>query len=194
MEICENKGIHLLNIFERDWQSRTRKKIEEHIKKILYPEQMKIVNQYNCKIMDVGEYTQFHFERRCNLLNYEKSDHCVGLYDARVKNSVSYNIHDNICKIIRFTTEFGYTEEYKCLIEYIKRKHKLPIILTYDKRYYNSEFAIKLGFELYKEIKPEVYYVRNRKAFRKNELTEEELAKNRYLEVYDCGFSQWILK
>lgn len=191
LAICEERGIYLINIFERDWLSRCGKKIRAHLERVLAPEKVKKVEG---EIKGVLRNDQLSFEQKWNFHDYDKSEYCLGTFkDGKLLNSMSYNIEEGKCQILRYTTEKGYEENYSELIKEIKKRHDLPIILTYDKRYYNKDFAEKLGFTQVKDIEPELYYVKGRKALRREEASEEYLNNPKCNPVYDCGFSEWII-
>lgn len=191
LSICENKGIRLINIFERDWLGRTRKKIEAHLDRIMYPERMKKVEG---EIKVVHKYLQEPFERKNNFFNYRESQHCIGTFkDNKLINTLSYNIEKDKITVVNYTTEVGYKEDFNNLITCLKEEMKLPIVLICDKRYYNDEFPKRMGFKHLKDKEPELYYVLNTKALRKEEASEEYLKNPKCFEVYDCGSSIWIL-
>ena len=191
LSICENRGIRLISVFERDWLGRTRKKIEAHLDRIMYPERTRKVEG---DVKAVYKYLQEPFERKNNFFNYRGSQYCIGTFkNKKLINTLSYNIRNNKITVVNYTTEAGYEEDFNKLVAYLKEEIKLPIVLNIDKRYYNNEFPESMGFKHLEDKEPELYYVLNTKALRKEEASEEYLNNPKCFEVYDCGSSVWIL-
>ena len=193
LSMCKNHGIQLINIFERDWNNKFLKdKIITLISRTLYPEKYIVPSGI---IKRVFKGAQKKFEDQYNLNRYKETEYCVGIYsDKDLLSSISYSVKNDKCYIINFTTHKDYAENYEELLNFIKDKHNLPIIFTYDKRYYTKSILNTSLFTSYKEIKPKLYYVLNTKAKRIEDATEEYLNNPRCYPVYDCGFSQWIWK
>lgn len=192
LAMCETKHIGIINIFERDWTSTKGKvKIKTHLDRIFYPEKFK---QPEGVIKPVCEYLKMPFERMYNFEKSYNSQHSIGLYkNKELIQCVSYNIENGKCIITRYTTKNDYLEDYSRLLNFIKEKENLPIVIRYDKRYYNSSFMNKELFEPYREIEPELWCVLKKVSYKKSETPKEILDNPNHNEVYDCGYSEWIL-
>ena len=191
LKICNNKHIRLINIFERDWNSRKKGNLIELLNRTFNENIMKKVEG---KVVDVKPYMKKPFEKKYNLSDVGESTYCCGIINkGKALCTISYNIYDGACYIERFTTREGFAEDYTELFKYMKAKHGLPIMLKVDLRYYNDELPKKYGFKFLRNIEPELFYVKGTKALRKEEATEEYLKHPKCYEVYDCGFSEWIL-
>ena len=192
LSMCENRGVHLINIFERDWNNKKLKgKIVTFLSRLLNPEKFKnlegdITNSYN--------FNRKKFEDTYNLLNESNAEFTVGLINSKKEfiASLSYNIKNSKCYIERFTTHKDYIEDYTSLILYLKDKYNLPIIIKCDKRYYNS-FPSLVKPITSREIAPELFLVVGNKAKRENEASEEYKNHLKCFKVYDCGFIEYTL-
>ena len=64
----------------------------------------------------------------------------------------------------------------------------MPVTVEYDNRYYNR-FPCTLSPNKEVSIDPRLYYVKSRKALRKEDATAEYLEHPKCLAVYDCGYT-----
>lgn len=191
LSICRNKGIHLINIFERDWlNEKTREKLIILIQRLLYPQNFKIPN--GC-IKKVPNSIRQSFEKTYNIAGTEKATHCMGIFNEdKLVSTLSYNISEDKCHIIRYTTQKDYLEDYSILFNCIKSKYKIPILIGYDNRYYDTSFIDTSKFVLYEKIEPKLFYVFKTKAYREEDVPLNILENKNCNKVYDCGFTKWI--
>lgn len=188
LAICNNKGIQLINIFERDWQaSKSKKLLKVHLTRILTPKKLEHVtgNPLNCYI-----YETKLFENKYNLEGKGNGEKAIGIKNGNnLLSTISYRIESNKCIISRYTTHENYLEDYTPLLLFLKEKEKLPVEIKYDNRYYNK-FPCALEPIEVQSIEPELFYVKSRKALRKEEASSEYLNHSKCRAVYDCGYTQ----
>ena len=191
LSMCRNKGIHLINIFERDWHaSKTKKLLKVHLTRVLRPKQLLKIS---FEPTDCFIYETKQFENKYNLEGIGKGEKAVGIKkDNELLATLSYYIEDDYCIISRYTTHSNYNEDYTSLILYLKEKEKLPIKVKYDNRYYNKFPSILEPLETI-NISPELFYVKSRKALRKEKASPEYLSHSKCKAVYDCGYTEIIL-
>lgn len=198
LAMCKNNGIRLINIFEREWHRRaTRRCLIEHLTRIIKPDTLKEV--VGNKVKKACLYIRDTFENQNNVLGYKEAEEAYGIFkNGELLSSVSYIKEDGVCKVIRFTTKRGYREDdiisYMPIFEKIKGVEGVPIVVQLDQRYYDDHFMKGSSFKFIRNIESELYYVHSRKALRKEEATEEYLNNPKCYPVYDCGFSEWVLK
>ena len=78
--------------------------------------------------------------------------------------------------------------DYSPFIIFLKNTKNLPIEIKYDNRYYNS-FPCNENLFQVKAIPPELFYVKSRKALRKEEASIEYINDPKCHAVYDCGYT-----
>lgn len=191
MAMCNNKGIQLINIFERDWHAaRSKKLIKLHLTRMITPEKLKHITETpsNC-----FTYETKQFENKYNLEGRGNGEKTVGIKNSKgdLLSAISYKIKDGKCIVSRYTTHKDYIEDYTSLVLFLKNKENLPVEVRYDNRYYNK-FPCNLEFVETENIKPELFYVKSRKALRKEEASLEYLNHSKCKAVYDCGYTQVI--
>lgn len=191
LSMCKNKGIHLINIFERDWHaSKTKKLLKVHLTRILKSEKLNTIcfKPTRCFIFETKQ-----FENKYNIEGSGEGQKAVGIKkDDKLIATLSYIIKDGYCIISRYTTHSDYNEDYTSLILYLKKREGLPIKLRYDNRYYNT-FPCNLEPLEATKIPPELFYVKSRKALRKEEASSAYLSHSKCKAVYDCGYTEIIL-
>jgi hypothetical protein len=189
--MCNNKRIQLINIFERDWHSaKSKKLLKIHLTRALTPEKLKHIakSPSNCFIYETKQ-----FENKYNLEEKGDGEKAVGIKDKdnNLLSTISYKIKNNKCIVSRYTTHKDYIEDYTSLLLFLKNKENLPIEIKYDNRYYNK-FPCNLEFIETKNIEPKLFYVKSRKALRKEEASPEYLNHSKCRAVYDCGYTKII--
>ena len=191
MTMCNNKGIQLINIFERDWHAaRSKKLIKLHLTRMITPEKLKHITETpsNC-----FAYETKQFENKYNLEGRGNGEKVVGIKNSKgdLLSAISYKVKDGKYIVSRYTTHKDYIEDYTSLLLFLKNKENLPIEVKYDNRYYNK-FPCNLEFVETENIKPELFYVKSRKALRKEEASLEYLNHSKCKAVYDCGYTKVI--
>lgn len=186
-QICKNKGIQLINIFERDWHAaRSKKLLKVHLGRILTPEKFK---KPEGTVSEISLYQEKVFENKYNLEGTYENEKAVGIkQDGTIVASLGYSISNNICVVNRFTTHPEYLEDYTILIQYLKETYKLPVRVKYDNRYY-LKFPVTQTPRKEWDIAPEIFYVKSRKALREWEVSEEFKNHSKCRKVYDCGYT-----
>ena len=207
LDECRKLGIHLITIFEDEWQLK-RDIIISLISQILN-KTTKIFAR-KCKCVEISASVANNFYR----LNHLQGPTCgkfhVGLFynDELVKmmsfGSPSRNIK-GIIEIKRDCTKMGYTVTggFSKILNYIKHIIKLPIRSYVDLRYFNGKTYDKLGFKFLGESKYTPHYVKSGIRYRNQSLqkteserklgkTEWELRKEQgYNRIWDCGHQVW---
>jgi DNA-binding CsgD family transcriptional regulator/DNA-binding Lrp family transcriptional regulator len=189
LAMCNNRGIQLINIFERDWHAaKSKKLLKVHLSRILTPEKFKLIIK---EPLDCFIYETKQFENKYNLDGKGDGEKAIGIKDTANKflSTISYKIENDKCVVSRYTTHENYIEDYTSLISFLKEKEQLPVVIKYDNRYYNK-FPCSLEPIETQNIKPELFYVKSRKALRKEEASQEYLNHSKCRAVYDCGYTE----
>lgn len=186
--ICEQKGIHLINIFERFWRNEDIKpKIINILNNFISKEKLKRVDG---EIKEVSKQEEQEFIRKFNIEKVISSDIAIGTFnkDGFLLNMISLNTKTPDFKITRFTTRIGYVEDYKKLINYIKDNMNCRSIeVSCDRRYYHGELFKELGFEFMGNTKAEHTYVHNHESISRLTYNKNPEKYKSYTKVYDCG-------
>jgi hypothetical protein len=218
---CKNHGIHLIHIFEDEWNNPVKKDIWKSMLANLYGKTDNRIYARNCEIRELGKRECYDFLDNNHLQGKCASKIRLGLY------------HDNeLVSVMTFgnTRHFigGSNHQYE-LLRFCSKKHTNVIggagklfnhfikayspksIVSYaDRRWSTGNLYNILGFTLYNESRPNYYYVidnerKNRFNFRKNILTkkygcpenmsEHDFCKSKgWYRIYDCGCLcyEWI--
>lgn len=186
--ICDNGGIHLINIFERYWKDKEQKpKILNIIDNVLKPNELL---QPSGVIQEVSKEEAYEFINKNNVDKVVSADYHIGTYNSKglLVNLLSFKESQFNIKVIRFTTRLGYREDYRDLLEYIKEEYDPATIeVTCNRLYYNGDLFKKLGFKFVDNIKAEYCYVRGDKVISRTTYNKNPDKYKKYYKVYDCG-------
>ena len=186
--ICEDSGIHLINIFERFWKNKDMKaKILNILNNELAPEKLREVKGV---IREVESEEAQEFIRKNNVEKVISADWHIGTFseEGTLLNMLSLKDGGYTADIRRFTTKIGYREDYKDLIEYLKKDKNIYFInVTCDRSYYDGSLFIPLGFKIIGKVKPENEYVWGDKVISRTTYRKNPEKYKKYYKVYDCG-------
>jgi len=216
--MCSDKGIHLLHIFENEWVDHTKQKIWKSI----------IANKF-------GNSTRL-YARNCEIKIVSSTDKCIFLTNNHLQgNCPSYiNVglyHDTMLVSLmtfgksRFNTRYDWELLRFCniinhsvvggasrLLKRFKRSYHGSIVSYADKRRSNGNLYKQLGFTHTHDSASNFWYFKNnqmklesRIKFQKHkqnsilenfnsDLTaDENMSNNGYRKIYDCGNQVWVL-
>lgn len=213
---CNEMGIHLLHIFESEWDYK------KDIVKSIIASKLGITDKLyarKCIIKSVDKSEEKQFLNENHIQGYVSSNVCLGLYsnDELVQimsfgKSRFNKKFDN--ELLRLATKLNKTVTggaQKLLNHYIKEYDPSNIISYCDLRLFSGEVYKKLNFDFSHNSNPGYYYVdqwgnlHNRMQFQKSklerkldtydaQLTEEEnMFNNGYHRIWDCGNSVWTM-
>lgn len=218
---CKDKDIHLIHIFEDEWNDSIKRGIWESMMRNQLGLITNKIFARKCEIraVDVRDGYRFldrnHIQGKCSstimlglyyndvlvsLMTFGKSRHFIGNGKAeyellRFCNRINTNVIGGASKLFSF----------------FLRTYKPNSIVSYaDKRWSKGNLYDKLGFTKYNESKPNYYYViegrrKNRFNYRKSVLikkygcpsnmSEREFCFNqKWYRIYDCGCLCYIWK
>ena len=186
--LCDNKQIHLINIFERFWKDKVMKaKIINILDNELAPEKLREVKG---TIREVEPEEAQEFIRKNNVEKVISADWHIGTFsdEGTLLNMLSLKDGGYTVDIRRFTTKIGYREDYEGLIEYLKDDKNIDFInAACDRSYYNGDLFIPLGFKVVGKTKPENEYVWGDKVVSRTTYRKKPEKYKKYYKVYDCG-------
>ncbi len=216
---CISKGIKLIHIFQTDWKYKT-----DIVKSILKNVLQKTKNKINGRDCIVKEITKLESDSFLNSNHIQGSDNSsirIGLFHENILISVmtfgksrydtklEYEMY-RYCNKINFNVTGGASK----LFSYFIKTHNPSSIVSYsDRKYFDGNLYLKLGFVFVKNTSPNYYYIsdnysciKNRMAFQKHKLpnllenfnpflTEwENMKLNGFDRIWDCGNGKWIWK
>lgn len=219
-ELCNDKGIKLIHIFEDEWVYK-RDIVKSRIRNILGLIENKIYAR-KCEIREVktNEKTLFlnnnHIQGAvgslvnigCYYNNELVSLMCFSKKRVILKNKDE----DDKYELIRFcnkldTNVIGGASK---LLSYFIKNYKPKEIISYaDRRWSTGNLYDKLGFKFDNYSKPNFYYVINdtrehrikyqkhkliQKGFDKDKTEDEIMSENGIYRIYDCGTIRYSLK
>ena len=216
-QLLKDKGIHLIHIWEHEWNSKLLL-VQSRIKA-----KLGISNQVyarKCTIADVSheDATKFlndnHIQGACNAsvrlgLIYENTLVALMTFGkSRYDKLIDWELI-RYCNLMNTSVTGGASKLLSCFIA----NYKPNSIVSYSAKEWNSgNLYSKLGFSYVSASPPAYYYTNdyinfcNRVTFQKHKLkgiletydptkTEwENMKANKYDRIWDCGTDKWIIK
>jgi len=221
-ELCEEKGIHLVQIYEDDWVLK-KDVVKSRILNLLG--KSKKIYARKCIIKEVTFKDAKEFLEENHLQGYCVSKINYGLYYndellslmtfSKLRKSLGFNNVNGSYELLRFcnklnTTVVGATSR---LFKSFLNNYKPEIVISYADRFWttiiNGVVYEKIGFELVGKTTPNYFYVhnkirRNRFNYRKDILikqgfdknkTEHDIMYNRGIyRIYNSGNLKYVYK
>jgi len=212
-ELCENKDIKLIHIFEDEWLNK-KDVVKSRIKNILGFTEKKIYAR-KCVIKEISSKESRIFLNENHLQGNVNASIRLGLYYndelvslmtfGSLRKNLGNKSSDNQYELLRFcnklnTSTIGGANK---LLKYFITTHKPKEIISYaDRRWSQGNLYSKLNFFKKHNTKPNYFYIVNEKRenrfnYRKDilvkegfddKLTEHQIMLNRKLyRIYDCG-------
>lgn len=220
-KICKNNGIDLIHIYEDEWVYK--KDIVKSILKtklhvyetILYGRkcQVKEIDSRLYKTFCINNHIQGHINASIKLgLFY--GDELVSIMSfGNLRKSLGSKKEEGTYEMLRFCTKLNTKViggASKLFSHFVKKYTPNKIISFSDKRYFDGNLYLNMGFEFVKDTTPNYFYItdylkrENRFKFRKNVLVKEgydvnksesQIMKERGIpKIYDCGNKKWVWK
>lgn len=220
-EMCENKGIHLIHIYEDDWINK-RDIVESRIMNLLNNNKRKIYSR-KCKIKIVSFKDSKLFLEENHIQGNCPSSYRIGLYlgdelvslmtfggNRKVLGSSSV---DDEYELLRFCNKLNTTvvgSASKLFKHFIKEKTPKKVLSYADRNWSNTNKGTMydvLGFKLVDMTKPNYHYIVEGKRvhrfnYRKDVLvregydpkkSEREIMKEREIyRIYDSGNLKYV--
>jgi len=210
-ELCEEKGIQLLHIFENEWVHN-----EDIIKSIILSKLGKFENRYygrKCIVKEIDNKLKNEFLIDNHLQGKDRSSIALGLfYENELMSCMTFGRRkitggDSKFELIRFCNKLntqiigGASKLFKHFI----RNYKYNEVVTYsDRRFSMGNFYEKMGFSLSHCSSPNYWYfnadeLKNRIQYQKHKLKDklqtfdptlteyENMLSNGFNRIWDCG-------
>lgn len=189
---CEEKGIHLLHIFEDEWLFK--KDVVKSIIKSNIGIYDKVIQSNQCSVTEcnIDESITSFFDNN-SLIGYVDSNVCISLIEnGIIVFSVLFKlISDDMWKITNFCNKLGYCVEdsFELVTDYFCNNHEYSsIVVQLDRRWYQKKDSIgkfKLDF-CFDPFKWKI--INGRREWIFEDITNYENC------IYDCGICNYLLK
>ena len=213
-ELCEEKGIRLIHIFEDEWVNHS-----DICKSIIASslgiyERKIFARKCEIKEISVSEWKQILNEN--HIQGYCKANYRYGLYynnqlvqgiGITESNHKKDELELNRMITLKNTQVLG---GFSKLVKYAKNKLNADVLYSYiSRRMFSGKGYFSVGFEIVKINKPTYFYTKRLKRYprydfmknkikqkyikgkllywNENETEEENMIKNKYGRIYDCG-------
>jgi len=214
--LCDSKGIQLLHIFENEWMNPTKQLIW---KSIIANKMGKSERFYarKCEVKIVPNATKREFLTTNHLQGDCPSSINLGLYyneellsmmtfgKTRFSKKYDWELL-RFCNILNATVVGGASKLLKCF----RRSNSGSIVSYADKRRSDGNLYQLLGFSYSHDSPPNYWYFKNmvlesRQKYQKHKLSKilkhfdatltesENMYKNGYRKIFDCGNQVWVL-
>ena len=212
--LCEEKGIDLIHVFEDDWRDR------QEIVKSMICSRLGIYDKKifarKCEIKEIELSVAKIFFNENHLQGFAKGNVYLGLfYEDELVQAIIINkkgFHDGNVELTRMVTKLNtqVIGGFSKLIYYACKKYEILEMVSYVNRaWFNGKGYISSGFEVIGENVPSYYYVVggnriHKSHFRKdkiksmydkgllkfydeNKSEHENMLENKIYRIYDCG-------
>jgi hypothetical protein len=216
-ELCEVKGIKLIQIFEDEWLHK-KDIVKSRIKNILGLIDNKIYAR-KCQVKEVNSTESKEFLHKNHIQGISKSKIKLGLYyNDELVSLMTFGLgrvimsgKSNEWELLRFCNKLNtnVVGGASKLLKYFIENYKPNRIISYaDRRWGIGDLYNKLGFEFVHNSKPNYWYINTnireyRFKYRKSELirfgydsnkSEREIMfELKKYRIYDCGNKKYIL-
>lgn len=215
-EECERKGVHLIHIFEDEWNHR-QEIVKDRIRSIFGLN--KKIFARKCVVKELNSKDCNEFLDINHLQGRDNSKYRYGLYFeeklvalmtfSKPRFNKNYNY-----ELIRYCSKIGYNVVGGAskLLAYFRKLHNGSMVSYADRRYSDGNLYNKLGFAKIGVSKPNYWYVKNNEKLNRYRCQKHKLAKllgngydenlseyenmvlNGYNKIYDCGNLVYALK
>lgn len=217
--LCEEKNINLIHVFEDEWvykkeivKSIIKTKLNIYEKKIYARKcEVKNINSKEYKDFCNQNHIQGHVNSLIKLGLYYNNELVSIMSFGNLRKSLGSKKENETYEMLRFCNKLNVLViggASKLFSFFIKNNNPSKIISYSDIRYFNGNLYEKLNFKIDKQTKPNYFYItdylkrENRFKFRKDVLVKEGFDKNKtekqimsdrgIYRIYDCGNKKWI--
>ena len=211
------KGYKLIHIFENEWNNK-----QSIVKSMLSMALGKIQNKVHgrdCEIKEIDSSTCSIFLDENHIQGMDHSSIKLGLFHNKELVSVMTFVKSRFDKKVelemsRFCNKLNchtHGGASKLFTYFIKNYNPQSIVSYSDRRYFDGNLYVKLGFRFVYNSSPNYHYIidnyqslQNRMAWQKHKLSKklkifdptltewENMKNNGFDRIWDCGCGKWI--
>jgi hypothetical protein len=194
---CENKNIHLIQIFEDEWINK--KNIIQEKLKIIFNISNNYIHARKCKIKTVSKYECDLFLENNHLQGTCVSAIQLGLFFENSLVSVMTfgpsRFEKDTNELIRYASSMRINGGFNKLLTFYKKNYFNGDIVSYaDRRWTNihKNVYIANGFLLENITPPNYYYIeKNNYLHRINRMNYQKHSLQKKLKIFDNSLSEW---
>lgn len=209
-DLCREKGINLLTIFEDEW-TENRELVLNHIHRKLKQTAEPSIYARQCSIRTVDKKTKQTFLNSNHIQGTSKSSVAIGLYYTETLVALmALSKHNDTYMLERYATSAMVVGGFTKLLKHFTKNYQYDNIVTFaDLRWSNGELYKLSGFRLDGSIPPDYSYFDKGKRYHKfnyrhrgmkhkfqkydETLSEHEnCLNNNVYRIYDCGKLRFI--
>ena len=215
---CIGRGYRLIHIWDNEW--RTKQKIVKSVIAALLNKPSETVFGRKCNVREISSRVCVDFLNENHLQGTDHSSIKIGLFDdadnlisvmtflkSRFDKKIQYEM-GRFCNKIGYQIHGGASK----LFSYFLKTYRPSSIVSYsDRRYFDGQLYINLGFKFMGNTSPNGYYIidnyqttQNRICWQKHKLKGklktfdvslsewENMKNNGYDRIWDCGNGKWV--
>jgi hypothetical protein len=215
---CISGGYRLIHIFDSEW--RTRPDVVKSVIASVIGKVAPSIYGRKCVVKEISSRICTDFLNKNHLQGTDHSSIKLGLFDeqnnlvsvmtflkSRFDTKVQYEM-GRFCNKINTHIAGGAS---KLFSYFLRNYHPTSIVSYNDRRYFDGEVYIKLGFNFVGNTSPNYFYIidnyqtiQNRLCWQKHKLKDklaqfdstlsewENMKQNGYDRIWDCGNGKWI--
>lgn len=189
-DICNNKGIRLIHIFENEWASK-QVIIKKKLKEILDKNNSTNIKFEDCTIKEIDNTLRDNFINKYDLKNNSKNSSLnIGCfyYNNLIYVMTFEEVGHGIFQLLNCSRNYKYSEIKTELLDYISSEYEVRrFVKTVDKKWNNIEEFKELGFNPKEEINPIPWLIHDSYTFI---ITSGNIENNykSYSKIWDCGY------
>ena len=219
-ELCEKKGIQLIQIFEDEWLFK-QDIVKSRLLNLLKLNKNKIYAR-KCVLKEITSKESKEFLNTNHIQGNVNSNIKLGLYYddelvsimtfGKLRKSMGYSTKKGSYEMLRFcnklnTSVIGGADK---LLQYFVKLYQPKEIITYaDRRWSQGKLYDKLDFEFIHKTKPNYWYINDdkreyrfkyrkdvlvKKGFDINKTEHQIMLERKIYRIYDCGANLYIKK
>lgn len=216
--MCISRGYRLIHIWDNEW--RTKQEIVKSVISAILNKPFKTVYGRKCDVHEISSRMSVDFLKENHLQGADHSSIKLGLFDesgdlisvmtflkSRFDKKIQYEMG-------RFCNKLGHQIHggaSKVFSYFLKTYNPTSIVSYNDRRYFDGQLYIKLGFKFMGNTSPNGFYIldnyqttQNRICWQKHKLSKklsifdpnlsewENMKANGYDRIWDCGNGKWI--
>lgn len=206
-KLCNEKGIHLIHIFEDEWQ-QNKQLVLNKLSHIFGVNDSTLIHARKCKIKQISHEIKNDFLNKNHIQGEDRSnvhigafykDHLVSVITFDNKRTMnSGNENKNNYELKRFCTDTDYRVPgvINKMLKFFQKEYEVDSIISFaDLRWVDSQNNIytKLGFTEVLKVGSDYSYLCNHSKLKRYHKFGfgKKLIKNKFPEIYDDNKTEW---
>ena len=200
---AKEKGIHLINIFDIDWNTN-QEKIKMYLRSLFLPQESIMARK--CEVKKVSNDTACEFVEKYHLQGANKATMKINyglFYEGELYAVMSFGkikTEEGQYELYRYCVKDGYTitDGAKKLLCVFEEEYSPKYIVAYsDNDYFTGDIYSLLGFEEKQQLEPNYYwYNKKEELYVENcelgDNNNDDMLKLGSCKVYRSGITAWI--